>query len=276
MKKNIQRFALIAAAAFVISCATNVFTGERTLKPIANDQIFPLAFAQYDEVLKESDVVTGTAESRMIKDVGQNIKTASQKWLNALGHPEYLDGYAWEYNLIKNDQVNAWCMPGGKIVFYTGILPICQGETGTAVVMGHEVAHALANHGGQRMRAGQLQQLGQVGLAVGGAVSGTSNQTMNILNQAYGLGSQFGAILPFSRAQESEADKIGLILTAIAGYNPEEGAELWRRMKANSGGEAPPEFLSTHPSTDTRIANLTQLAPVAKAEAAKYGVTKFK
>ncbi|PRP66387.1 M48 family metallopeptidase [Nonlabens agnitus] len=273
--KNI-RFYLLASSMLVLSCATNVFTGERTLKPVSNDQVFPAAFSAYNEVLQESKVVTGTSESRMITNVGQNIKNASQKWLNALGHPEYLDGYEWEYNLINDDQVNAWAMPGGKIAFYTGILPIAQSETGVAVIMGHEVAHALANHGGQRMRASQLQQLGAVGLAVGGVVSGTSSQTMGILNQAYGLGSQYGAILPFSRAQESEADKIGLVLTAIAGYDPDEGARLWERMKANSGGQAPPEFLSTHPSNDTRIANLRQLAPVAKKEAAKYGVTSFK
>ena len=198
MKNNLYRVSMFAAAALVISCATNVFTGEKTLKPIANEQIFPMAFSQYGEVLKESEVVTGTADARMITNVGQNIKNASQRWLNALGHPEYLDGYQWEYNLIKDDQINAWCMPGGKIAFYTGIMPIAQGETGTGVIMGHEVAHGLANHGGQRMRAGQLQQLGAVGLAVGGAVSGTSNQTIGILNQAYGLGSQFGAILPCS------------------------------------------------------------------------------
>ncbi|BAO56395.1 M48 family metallopeptidase [Nonlabens marinus] len=275
MKMKITRLSLLAASLVVLSCATNVFTGERTLKPVANDQVFPAAFAQYNQVLEESKVVTGTAESRMITNVGQNIKNASQKWLNALGHPEYLNGYEWEYSLINDDQVNAWAMPGGKIAFYTGILPITQTETGVAVVMGHEVAHALANHGGQRMRAGQLQALGQVGLAVGGVVSGASQETQQILNQAYGLGSTTLGILPFSRAHENEADKIGLILTAIAGYNPDEGAELWKRMAAR-GGQAPPEFLSTHPSNQTRIANLERLAPIAKAEAKKYGVTSFK
>ncbi|WP_124981407.1 M48 family metallopeptidase [Nonlabens xiamenensis] len=268
------RITLVAISLFLASCATNVFTGERTLKPVANEQIFPAAYAQYDEFLSENKVVTGTAESQMIKTVGGKIKTAAQRWLNAIGHPEYLDGYAWEYNLVQDDQVNAWCMPGGKIVFYTGILPICQDETGVAIVMGHEVAHALANHGGQRMRAGQLQALGQVGVAVAG--SGRSQSTQQILNQAYGLGSTTLGILPFSRSHENEADKIGLYLAAIAGYNPEEGARLWQRMKANSGGQAPPEFLSTHPSPDTRIANLRDLAPKAKAEARKYGVTSFK
>ncbi len=271
------RITFFLAALVTLSCTTtNVFTGEKTLKPIANEQIFPAAYSQYDQFLNENNVVTNTPESRMINTVGGKIKTAAQRWLNALGHPEYLDGYQWEYNLVQDDNVNAWCMPGGKIVFYTGILPICEDETGVAIVMGHEVAHALANHGGQRMRAGQLQQLGQVGVLVGGSVAGAGDGTMQILNQAYGLGTQVGGMLPFSRSHEREADKIGLYLAAIAGYNPDEGAELWKRMKANSGGEAPPEFLSTHPSSDSRIQNLQQLAPEAKELAAKFGVTNFK
>ncbi len=162
-------------------------------------------------------------------------------------------------------------MPGGKIVFYTGILPIAESETGVAVVMGHEVAHALADHGAQRMSAGTLQQIG----AVAGNVAIQDPQKRNIFNQAYGVGSQVGVMLPFSRGHETEADRIGLQIMAIAGYDPAEAAELWKRMKANSGGQAPPEFLSTHPSNDTRINNLTEWAPMAKAEAKKFGVTSF-
>ena len=161
-------------------------------------------------------------------------------------------------------------MPGGKIVFYTGILPIAQNETGIAVVMGHEVAHALADHGAQRMSAGTLQQIG----AVAGNVAIQDEQTRGLFNQAYGVGSSVGIMLPFSRSHETEADKIGLQIMAIAGYNPDEAAELWKRMKA-AGGQAPPEFLSTHPSNETRIANLTAWAPDAKAEARKFGVTSF-
>ena len=163
-------------------------------------------------------------------------------------------------------------MPGGKIVFYTGILPIAQSETGVAAIMGHEVAHALANHGQQRMSAGLLQQVG----AVAGNIAIQDQQSRDIFNQAYGVGSTVGVMLPFSRGHETEADKIGLHLMAIAGYNPDEAAELWKRMKANSGGQAPPEFLSTHPSNDTRIANLTALAPQSKKEAKKFGVTSFR
>jgi predicted Zn-dependent protease len=261
---------------FVASCKTNVFTGKKTLNFVSNNSIFPTAFAQYDQFLTENKVVTGTADSEMIKRVGLKIKTAAERWLNALGEEKYLDGYNWEFNLVQDESVNAWCMPGGKIVFYTGILPICQDETGVAIVMGHEVAHALADHGAQRMSAGQLQSIGAAATAVGSEIAGIDQGTQQIINQAYGIGSQYGGVLPFSRSHETEADKLGLYLAAIAGYDPDEGANLWKRMKANSGGEAPPEFMSTHPSNDSRIANLKELAPKAREEAKKYGVTTFK
>ncbi len=257
----------------VSACKTNPFTGQKTLNFYSNSQVFPTAFAQYDQFLSENKVIKGTSESQMITKVGQRISAASERWLSANGYPGYLKDYKWEYNLVDDDAVNAWAMPGGKIVFYTGILPITQTETGVAVVMGHEVAHALADHGAQRMSAGTLQQVGAAGVAV--ATSGKSAETQNAFMQAYGIGTQVGGMLPFSRSHETEADRIGLQIMAIAGYDPYEAAELWKRMKANSGGEAPPEFMSTHPSNDTRINNLTVWAPQAKAEAEKFGVTKF-
>ncbi|MGO2359372.1 MAG: M48 family metallopeptidase [Mesonia sp.] len=260
----------------LFSCSQNPFTGKKTLALVPNSQILPMAFAQYDEFLTDNNVETGTSEANMVRSVGQKIAKASERWLNANGYQGYLDDYRWEYNLVRDDQVNAWCMPGGKIVVYTGILPITQDETGLAVVMGHEVAHALANHGQQRMSAGQLQQVGAVATAVGSQAAGVDEQTGALFNTLYGVGSQVGAMLPFSRSHETEADKIGLTIMAIAGYNPDEAAELWQRMKANSGGQGPPEILSTHPSNDTRINNLTQWAAGAKAEARKFGVTSFK
>ncbi len=154
-------------------------------------------------------------------------------------------------------------MPGGKIVFYTGILPVAENETAVAAIMGHEVAHALANHGQQRMSAGMLQQIG----AVAGNIAIKDDRDRQMFNQYYGIGTTIGGMLPFSRSHETEADRIGLYLTAMAGYNPDEAAELWKRMAARSGGQAPPEFLSTHPSNQTRISNLTALSPTAKAEA---------
>ncbi len=255
----------------VTACKTNPFTGKNTLNFYKNSQVFPMAFAQYDQFLEENKVVENTSEAKMITKVGQRISSAAERWLSANGYQGYLKDYKWEYNLVKDETVNAWCMPGGKIVFYTGILPICKGETGVAVVMGHEVAHALADHGAQRMSAGTLQQLG----AVAGNIAIQDDQKRNLFNQAYGVGSTVGIMLPFGRSHETEADRIGLQIMAIAGYNPDEAAELWKRMKANSGGQAPPEFLSTHPSNDTRIKNLTEWAPAAKAEAKKYGVTSF-
>ena len=264
---------LFVATLTVVACKVNPFTGQKNLNFVSNDQLFPASFQQYDAFLDSSNVVTGTAESRMVKRVGDKIKTAAERYLNANGYQGFLDDFRFEYNLVKDDQVNAFAMPGGKTVVYTGILPITQDETGLAVVMGHEVAHALADHGAQRMSAAQVQQLGAVAGTV--ALSGKSQQTQQIFAQAYGIGSQVGVMLPFSRSHESEADRIGLTLMAIAGYNPDEAADLWRRMQQNSGGGSTPEFLSTHPSNQTRINNLEAWAPEAKAEARKYGVTNF-
>src|SRR5690606_29538638 len=259
----------------VVACKVNPFTGEKNLNFVSNSQIFPAAFEQYDQVLAQSNVVTGTPEARMLTEVGNKIATAAKRFLDANGYQGYLEGYQWEYKLIKDDEmVNAWAMPGGKIAFYTGILPIAKSETGVAAIMAHEVAHALADHGAQRMSAAQLQQLGAV--AVSAAAGGRSESTQQIIAQAYGLGSQLGVMLPFSRSHESEADRIGLTLMAMAGYDPYEAAELWKRMSAQSGGGAPPEFLSTHPSNQTRINNIQRWAPEAVAEAKKYGVTSFK
>lgn len=272
MKFNKTILGLVIVAV-VFSCATNPFTKKKTLAFVSNDQLFPSAFAQYNQVLTENKVVKGTSDAQMITRVGQRIAVAAERYLNANGFQGYLDDYKWEYSLIESEQVNAWCMPGGKIAFYTGILPIAANETGVAAIMGHEVAHALANHGQQRMSAAYIQQ----GLAVAGNVAlANDEQALGIFNQSYGVVSNVAGMLPFSRSHETEADKIGLYLMAIAGYNPDEAAELWKRMKANSGGQAPPEFLSTHPSNDSRIQNLQALAPKAKAEAQKFGITDFR
>lgn len=257
-----------------ISCATNPFTGKKTMAIIPNSQLLPMAFAEYDQFLTDNKVLKGTSDAEMITRVGQRISVAAERWLDANNYQGYLKDYKWEYNLVDDKTVNAWCMPGGKIVFYTGILPVAAGETGVAAIMGHEVAHALANHGQQRMSAGVLQQ--GVGLGVSVATKDKKPSEQALWMQAYGVGSSVGVMLPFSRAHETEADKIGLYLMAIAGYNPDEASKLWERMKANSGGKAPPEFLSTHPSNDSRISNLKSLSDQAKDEAAKFGVTSFR
>ena len=270
MKKQTV-FAALYMLVFLVSCTTkNPFTGKNNLNFVSNDQLFPSSFQQYGTFLKENKVITGTVDSRRIETIGMEIKTAAEKYLNANGYQGYLKDYAWEYKLVDNKQVNAWCMPGGKIVFYSGILPICKDNAGIATVMAHEVAHALANHGAQRMSAGQLQQLGAIGVSA--ATGSQSEKKQQMWQQYYGLGSQIGVMLPFSRNHESEADMIGLKLMAIAGYNPDTAVVFWERMAANSGGNAPPEFLSTHPSDVTRISKLKNQIPEAKAEAKKYGV----
>ena len=253
------------------SCATNPFTGKKTMAFVSNTSLFPSAFLQYDQFLKEHDVIVNTDNSKMILRVGERISRAAEKWLGANGYKGYLKDYKWEYNLVNDTTVNAWCMPGGKIVFYSGILKIAENENGVAAIMGHEVAHALANHGQQRMSAAYIQS----GLAMAGNFAINDESSRSVFNQSFGIVTSVGGMLPFSRSHESQADEIGLLIMAVAGYDPSEAPELWKRMKSSKIGEAPPEFLSTHPSNDTRIDNLTKGIQKAKNEAKKFGITSF-
>jgi len=256
-------YAFFIAILLLFGCVTNPLTGKSTMAFVSNSSLFPMAFAQYSEFLSENSVITNTAESEMVVRVGERIAEAAQKWLAAEGFPNYLNDYRWEYNLVSDNAVNAWCMPGGKIVVYTGILPVTQTETGLAVVMGHEVSHALLNHGQQRMSANVLQQLGAITLSI--------FTDSDLAMAAYGVGSTLLGTLPFSREHESEADRYGLILMAIAGYDPSEAVPFWERMAAMSGGGSI-EFLSTHPSSNTRIRQLREWTPEAKQKAATFGV----
>lgn len=269
MKKNLVLIGIVTLG-LVYSCATNPLTGKRTLNFVSNSELFPSSFQEYGAFLKENKVISGTADAKKVETVGMKIKSAAERYLASLGQSNYLKDYRWEYKLVDSKEVNAWCMPGGKIVVYSGILPITKTDAGLATVMGHEVSHALANHGAQRMSASQLQTLGAAGVAA--ATGSQSAEKQQMWQQYYGIGSQVGVMLPFSRSHETEADKIGLILMAIAGYNPDEAISFWTRMSANSGGQAPAELLSTHPSDATRIANLKAMVPEAKAVAAKFGV----
>lgn len=261
----------IGVIGLLYSCATNPMTGKKELNFVSNSELFPSSFQQYGTFLKDNKVISGTADAKRVEAVGLKIKMAAEKYLNYLGQSAYLNGYQWEYKLIESKEVNAWCLPGGKIVVYSGILPITKDDAGLATVLGHEVSHALANHGAQRMSASELQQLGAVGVAV--ATGQQSAEKQQMWQQYYGLGSEVGVMLPFSRSHESEADKIGLTLMAIAGYNPDDAIIFWERMASQSGGQSPPEFLSTHPSDATRIANLRTLIPEAKATAAKINAS---
>jgi predicted Zn-dependent protease len=262
-------FTLLTIIPLFSGCVTNPLTGKKTMAFVGNNQLFPSSFAQYNEFLNENTVVSGTSEAVMVSRVGAKLAEAAQKWLSSEGNSHYLDDYRWEYNLVLDNTINAWCMPGGKIVVYTGILPITRTEAGLAVVLGHEISHALLNHGQQRMSAGVLQELGAVGLTLG--TSGLSQQTQSMAMAAYGIGSEVGGALPFSRSHESEADHYGLFLMAIAGYNPDEAAPFWERM-ASLGGGGTPELLSTHPSDSTRIRQIQGWTSEAKQKAAEFGV----
>jgi predicted Zn-dependent protease len=200
----------------------------------------------------------------MVKQVGFNIQKAVERFMAQQNLSSRLNGYTWEFNLVQDKHKNAWCMPGGKVVFYTGILPVTQTEAGIAVVMGHEIAHAVAEHGNERMSQSLIAELG--GVALSEAVKSEPAQTQQLWMAAYGLGATVGVLLPFSRTQESESDRLGLIFMAMAGYNPQEAVNFWKRMAAQKGGNAPPEFLSTHPADNTRIKDLQNEIP----EAMKY------
>jgi predicted Zn-dependent protease len=200
-------------------------------------------------------------DAAMVKRVGERIAKAVTEYYTDKGLSGTLEGYKWEYNLVDSKEVNAWCMPGGKIVVYTGLLPITQNEAALGVVMGHEVAHALAQHGNERMSQATLQQLGGVALSV--AVANKTKEAQRLLLEAYGIGTSVGAILPFSRKHELEADRLGLTYAALAGYDPREAIPLWQRMENASKGNKPPEFLSTHPSEGNRIEQMKKWMPEA-------------
>lgn len=196
----------------------------------------------------------------MVKRVGQRIQVAVEKYMADNNLRRQLEDYLWEFNLVESKEINAWCMPGGKVVVYTGILPITKDENGLAVVMGHEIAHAVAKHGNERMSQGLLTEMGGVALTV--ALRDKPAQTQQLFMTAFGVGAQVGVLLPFSRVQESEADHLGLIFMAMAGYDPHGAVTFWERM-AQQGGAKPPEFLSTHPSDETRINKIKAELPEA-------------
>ena len=248
----------------LVACSTVPLTGRRQLDLVPSDQIMAMSADQYQKFMDEHEVITGTAESRMVKRVGERISKAVETYLAEQNRTDLLAGYNWEFNLVKDSSVNAWAMPGGKVVVYTGILPVAKNENGLATVMGHEIAHAVARHGNERMSQALLTQLG--GVALGVALSENPSQTNNLFIAAYGLGAQVGILLPYSRLQESEADHLGLIFMAMAGYDPREAVDFWQRMAAQDKGGAPPEFLSTHPANETRINQIKQYLP----EAMKY------
>jgi predicted Zn-dependent protease len=255
---------LLLTVVLIYACATVPVTGRRQLSLVSNSEIIPLAEGQYKEVLTKGPLSSNQEQAAQIKRVGLKIQKAVEEYMASKGLSSELKGFQWEFNLIDDPKtVNAWCMPGGKVAFYTGIMPICKDENGVAVVMGHEVAHAIANHGRERMSQGLVANLGLSSVSV--AMGQNPSMTKDIFMQAVGMGTQIG-MLKFSRQHESEADKIGLIFMAMAGYDPNEAPAFWERMASGSEGKGQPEWLSTHPSNETRIKDLKAAIP----EAMKY------
>lgn len=261
MKKiKILIISLISFSLLFISCSTVPLTGRSQLNMISDSEMLAMSYQQYDQFLKENPISKDQPAVEMVQRVGTNIQHAVEEYMVDNNLASHLQGYDWEFNLVEDSLVNAWCMPGGKVVIYTGILPVTQDETGLAVVMGHEIAHAIAEHGNERMSQQLLQQVGAVGLMV--AMKDKPVQTQALWLGVYGVGTTVGIMLPYSRTHESEADRMGLIFMAMAGYDPNAAPEFWKRMAAGKDGK-PPEFLSTHPSSETRINDIKSWIPEA-------------
>ena len=245
---------VIIVALFAVACSRNAVTGRNQLALLSESQLQQMALTEHRTFLSQNKVVSSSEnrDAEMVRRVGSRIASAITTYYSKQGKGDILSGYQWEFNLVDSKEVNAWCMPGGKVVVYTGLLPVTQNEAALAVVLGHEITHAVAGHGNERMSQGMVAQ----GLGVAGNILTSGNAKVNnIFNNVYGPGAQVGVLLPNSRKQEYEADHFGLIFSAMAGYNPREAIPFWQRM-AQSGGQKPPEFLATHPSDENRIAQL--------------------
>jgi predicted Zn-dependent protease len=271
MKRIIFYGALLLTT--IWACSKVPLSNRNQILLVSDSEMNAMAFTSYKQFLDTSKVVPANSQqAAMVKRVGDRVAKAAEAYFKSVGRPDYLDGYQWQTELVQSNQVNAWCMPGGKMVVYTGILPITQSETGLAVVMGHEVSHAIAKHGAERMSQGMVAQgllvAGQVGLGV--AMKDKPNATQNLWNTVFGVAAPLGAqlgMMAHGRYQESEADHLGLIFMSMAGYNPNEAVDFWGRMAAKSGGGGKqPVWLSTHPSDGQRISDIKS----RMGEAMKY------
>ncbi|WP_316842405.1 M48 family metallopeptidase [Pedobacter gandavensis] len=262
--KALNLTVIAAAMLSISSCSTVPLTGRSRLSIVSESEMQNVAAQSYTSLLRDPKTkVLNNADAARVKRVGQKIQAAVTKYMNANGYASQIQGFNWEFNLIDSKEVNAWCMPGGKVAVYSGILPIAKDDAGLATVMGHEIAHAIAQHSSERASQATLAQAG--GSLLGAATSGKSQMAQSIINQAYGLGAQGFVLLPNSRKQELEADQLGLIFMSMAGYDPTSAISFWQRMAAASAGaQKPSEFLSTHPSDATRIAQIQRLLPEAK------------
>jgi predicted Zn-dependent protease len=264
MMPRIRFIFICVCACLLSSCATVPITGRTQLELIPANTMLSMSFQQYDDFLKNHKLSADSAQTRMVKTVGERIQGAVEEYMTEHGLSARLNGYVWEFNVVENEEANAWCMPGGKVVVYTGILPITQDENGLAVVLSHEIAHAIARHGDERMSQGLLTEMG--GFALSTALEQKPEKTRALWMTAFGVGANLGVILPYSRLHENEADHLGLIFMAMAGYDPHRAVAFWERMAQQKGGSASLEFLSTHPSDQTRINKILATIP----EAMKY------
>ncbi|WNJ18887.1 M48 family metallopeptidase [Pontibacter sp. G13] len=265
--KNLINYSLIALMAGLFACSKVPITGRTQLNLVSSTEMAKMSAESYKAVLDSSALSTNAQQVALVRKVGNKISKAVESYMRDHGMEDQVSAFQWEFNLIESEQVNAWAMPGGKVAFYTGILPICKDEEGVAVVMSHEVAHVIARHGNERMSQALITQLGAATLSE--SMKEKPETTQAIWMGVFGAGAQLGVMLPFSRKHESEADEMGLHFMAIAGYDPNESVGFWERMQAAAGGGAPPEVLSTHPSSATRIENLKRLAPGIKAQYAQ-------
>ena len=251
--------ALIAACLSLDSCRKNA-NGRNTLNLVDDATVLSLSGQEYSKFLSTNPPITGTAEAEMVRRVGSRMATAVQNYLAAKGQSDLVKDFNWEFNLVSSNEVNAWCMPGGKIVVYSGILPVTQTDSGLAVVMGHEIAHAVLKHGSEQMSQQLVVEYG--GAALSTLLSTNPSGTSELFKSVYGVSTTLGT-LAHSRKQESEADEMGLYFMATASYDPNTAVSFWQRMQAQSGGSSTPVFLSTHPSDATRIKNIQDLLPKA-------------
>ncbi|HOR40822.1 MAG TPA: M48 family metallopeptidase [Paludibacteraceae bacterium] len=257
-----KKYLLLGTVLLVlVGCSTVALTGRKQLMLVSDAEILEASNLHYTEFMSTAKVSTNAAATKQIKQIGANIAKAVETYLKENGREADIASFAWDFTLVQDTTINAFCLPGGKVVFYEGILPICANETGLAVVMGHEIAHAVAKHGNERM---SQQILAQTGLSVAGvALSGKSEQAQQLMSSVYGLGVNYGVILPYSRKHEYEADRLGMIFMAMAGYDPAGAVAFWERMTAGKESSVP-EFLSTHPSDTKRIQAMQNVLPEAQ------------
>ncbi|RHJ93568.1 M48 family metallopeptidase [Parabacteroides bouchesdurhonensis] len=256
---------LLGVLLILASCSSVPLTGRKQVLLVSDQEVLSSSLTQYNDYIKTAKKSTDKVKSDMVIRVGKKIAAATEAYLRANGMANEVGNFNWEFNLVNDLQVNAFCMPGGKIVVYEGLLPLVSSDDELAVVLGHEVAHAVAKHSNERMSQQLMSQYGAALLSV--AVSNKSAAVQQAANTVYGVGAQYGVMLPFSRKHESEADYMGLVFMAMAGYNPDVAVNFWQKMSAGKNGSTP-EFMSTHPSDATRIANIQKELPEIKA---KYG-----